>query len=180
MQIVAYLLARFSEPSSYAGLGALLALVGWNLSDTIVGQLAQLLAAGCGLLALGLKERGLIRAIVLVFAVVPALAGCGGVPAAVLGGLGSAGSVYTAVDKVTEAADPYVAKACAEYATGKAAADAVIGTGLVPAAVTAKVTSIKSFGDAACKKPPAGDPLSTAIWLGKLAGQITALTTPAK
>jgi hypothetical protein len=180
MQIVAYLLARFSEPSSYAGLGALLALVGWNLSDTIVGQLAQLLAAGCGLLALGLKERGLIRAIVLVFAVVPALAGCGGVPAAVLGGLGSAGSVYTAADKVTEAADPYVTKACAEYATGKAAADAVVGTGLVPVAATGKVTSIESFGDAACKKPPAGDALSTAIWLGKLAGQITALTTPAK
>jgi uncharacterized protein YceK len=180
MQIVAYLLARFSEPSSYAGLGALLALVGWNLSDTIVGQLAQLLAAGCGLLALGLKERGLIRAIVLVFAVVPALAGCGGVPAAVLGGLGSAGSVYTAVDKMTEAADPYVAKACAEYATGKAAADAVIDIGLVPVAVSGKVASIESFGDAACANPPSGDPLSTAIWLGQLAGEITTLTTAAK
>jgi hypothetical protein len=184
MQIVAYLLARFSEPSSYAGLGALLALVGWNLSDTIVGQLIQLLAAGCGLLALGLKERGVIRAPgvlgVLVFAMVPALAGCGGVPAAVLGGIGSAGSVYSVADKITEAADPYVTKACAEYATGKAAADAVVGTGLVPVAATRKVTSIESFGDAACKKPPAGDPLSTAIWLGQLAGQITTLTTAAK
>lgn len=180
MQIAAYLLARFSEPSSYAGLGALLALAGWTLSDSIVGQLAQVLAAGCGLLALGLKERGLIRAIVLVFAVGPALAGCGGVPAGVLGGIGSAGSVYTAVGKVTEAADPYIAKACADYATGKAVADAMLGTGLVPVAVSDKVTSIESFGDAACKKPPSGDPLSTAIWLGKLAGQITTLTTPAK
>src|SRR6266851_2248230 len=71
------MLARFSEPSSYAGLGALLALIGWNLPDTIAGQLAQLLAAGCGLLALLLKERGLIRAIVLVFAVLAALAGRG-------------------------------------------------------------------------------------------------------
>ena len=180
MPILAYVLARLSEPSSYAGLGALLALVGWNLSDTIVGQLAQLLAAGCGLLALVLKERGLIRAIVLVFAVVPALAGCGGVPAAVLGGLGSAGSLYTMADKITETADPYVAKACAEYTKGKAAADAVVGTGLVPSAASAKVTSIESFGDAACAKPPSGDPLSTAIWLGKLAGQITTLTAPAK
>lgn len=99
MQILAYLLARFSEPSSYAGLGALLALVGWNLSDTIAGQLAQLLAGGCALLALVLKERGMIRAIVLVFAVVPTLAGCAGVPEAVLGRLGSAGTAYTAVDK---------------------------------------------------------------------------------
>ncbi len=180
MPVLAYLLARFSEPSSYAGLGALLALVGWNLSDTIVGQLTQLLAAGFGLLALFLKERGLIRAIVLVFAVVPALAGCGGVPAAVLGGLGSAGSLYTAADKITETADPYVTKACAEYASGKAAADAMVSAGLVPAAATAKVTAIESFGDAACAKPPSGDPLSTAIWLGQLAGQITTLTTPAK
>src|SRR5438105_419342 len=134
MPILAYLLARFSEPSSFAGLGALLALLGWHLSDTIVGQLAELLAAGCGLLALFLKERGLIRAIVLIFAVVPALAGCGGVPAAVLGGLGAAGSLYTVADKITEAADPYVGKACAEYAKGKAAADAVVSSGLVPSA----------------------------------------------
>ena len=78
MQILAYLLARFSEPSSCAGLGALFALLGWNLSDSIAGLLAQLLAGGCGLLALLLKERGVIRAIVLVFAVVPALSGCAG------------------------------------------------------------------------------------------------------
>jgi hypothetical protein len=180
MPILAYLLARFSEPSSYAGLGALLGLVGWNLSDSIAGQLAQLLAAGCGLLALFLRERGLIRTIVLIFAVVPALAGCGGVPVAVLGGLGAAGSLYTVADKITETADPYVSKACAEYAKGKAAADALVATGLVPVAVTGKVTAIESFGDAACAKSPAGDPLSTAIWLGKLAGQITTLTTPTK
>jgi sulfite exporter TauE/SafE len=58
MQILAHILARFSEPSSYAGLGAILALAGWHLSDTVLGQVVQLLAAACGLLALGLKERG--------------------------------------------------------------------------------------------------------------------------
>jgi hypothetical protein len=71
MQIFAYLLARFSEPSSYAGLGALLALVGWNLTDPVLAQLAQLLAAGCGLVALCLKERGLLGVIILAFAAVP-------------------------------------------------------------------------------------------------------------
>jgi sulfite exporter TauE/SafE len=59
MRILAYLLMRFSEPSSYAGLGALLALLGWNLPETILGQLVQGLAAGCALLALVLKDRGL-------------------------------------------------------------------------------------------------------------------------
>ena len=57
MRILNFLLGRFSEPSSYAGLGALLALVGWNLSDTTAGQLVQLLAGGCALIALILKER---------------------------------------------------------------------------------------------------------------------------
>jgi sulfite exporter TauE/SafE len=60
MQILAYLLARFSEPSSYAGLGALLALLGWNLTDPVLAQLAQALAALCGLIALVLRERGLL------------------------------------------------------------------------------------------------------------------------
>jgi hypothetical protein len=175
MQILEYLLARFSEPSSYAGLGALLALVGWNLSDTIAGQLTQLLAGGCAMLGLVLKEGGMIRAIVLVFAVIPTLAGCAGVPAAVLGGLGSAGSAYLAVDKITETASPYIATACAEYGKAKAAADATVAAGVVPAAVAARLASIENFGDAACATPLAGDPLSTAIWLGGLAGQLTTL-----
>ena len=47
MQTLAYLLARFSEPSSYAGLGGLLALLGWNVPDTVLGHLIQGLAAAC-------------------------------------------------------------------------------------------------------------------------------------
>jgi hypothetical protein len=180
MQILAYLLARFSEPSSYAGLGALLVLLGWNLSDPVFGQLAQLLAAGCALLALVLKERGIIRAIVLVFVVMPALAGCAGVPAAVLAGLSSAGSVFAAVDKITEAASPYILSACTEYAEARVAADATVAAGVVAAAVAAKLSSIESFGDAACSNPPNGDPLSTAIWLGHLAGQLTTLAATAR
>jgi len=57
MQTLAYLLARFSEPSSYAGLGAVLALIGWNLPEPVLGPLAQALAALCALLAFLLKER---------------------------------------------------------------------------------------------------------------------------
>lgn len=74
MPILAYLLARFSEPSSYAGLGALLTLAGWHLSDSMLGQFAQLLAAGCALLALVLKERGVIGAVLLCLAATPLLA----------------------------------------------------------------------------------------------------------
>ena len=59
MQILAYLLARFSEPSSYAGLGAALALIGWNLPQPVLADLAQALAALCALLAFLLKDRGL-------------------------------------------------------------------------------------------------------------------------
>jgi sulfite exporter TauE/SafE len=71
MRIVAYLLRRFSEPSSYAGLGALLALLGWNLPESDLSQLVQGLAAVCALLALGLKDRGVVPAIMLVATVGP-------------------------------------------------------------------------------------------------------------
>jgi hypothetical protein len=57
MQTLAYLIARFSEPSSYAGLGAVLAVIGWNLPEPVLGQLIQALAAVCALLAFLLKER---------------------------------------------------------------------------------------------------------------------------
>lgn len=57
MQILAYLLARFSEPSSYAGLGAVLALLGWNLPEPVTAQLVQGLAALCAFVAFLLKER---------------------------------------------------------------------------------------------------------------------------
>ena len=60
MQILAYILARFSEPSSYAGLGAALALLGLHLSDPILADLTQLLAAGCGL-GVPLAVRGLVH-----------------------------------------------------------------------------------------------------------------------
>jgi hypothetical protein len=73
MQILAYLLARFSEPSSYAGLGAVVALVGFHFSDTLTGQLAQFLAAGCALAALFLKERGVIHGAALAIGLAGAL-----------------------------------------------------------------------------------------------------------
>jgi hypothetical protein len=65
MRFLAYLLARFSEPSSYAGLGAVFALLGLHFSDSVTGQLAQCLAALCALAALLLKERGIVNSLVL-------------------------------------------------------------------------------------------------------------------
>jgi hypothetical protein len=65
--------------------------------------------------------------------------------------------------------------ACVAYDAGKGAADAVVKTGLVPADAEGKITSVESFGDAACASPPSGDALSTAIWLGQLVGQIATL-----
>ena len=65
MRCLAYLLARFSEPSSYAGLGAVLALLGVHFSASLTGQIAQSLAALCALAALLLKERGIIKSLAL-------------------------------------------------------------------------------------------------------------------
>ena len=66
LRFLAYLLARFSEPSSYAGLGAVLALLGMHFSDGLTGQIAQSLAALCALAALLLKERGVIKSLALI------------------------------------------------------------------------------------------------------------------
>ena len=81
MPLVAFILARFSEPSSYAGLGAILALAGFHFSDSDLGQVAQLLAAGCGLAALLLKERGVIQMILLAVMLSTALGACSGTSA---------------------------------------------------------------------------------------------------
>jgi len=77
-QTISFLLARFSEPSSYAGLGALLALAGFHFSNSDVGQLAQFLAAGCGLAALLLKERGVLQMIALAVLLSASLGACSG------------------------------------------------------------------------------------------------------
>ena len=175
MQILSFVLARFSEPSSYAGLGALLGLVGLHFSNSELGQLAQLLAAGCGLAALVLRERGVIPAILLALLVAGGLAAC--TPLIAAGAAtGAAGTVAaTVVGDVNTA----IQTACTDYAEGRAAANAVLGTGLVPADIAGKVTTIEEYGDAACANPPSGDAVSTAIWLGELVGQIAALTSTA-
>jgi hypothetical protein len=103
-----------------------------------------------------------------------ALGGCGGLVAAA-SALGAASSVLTIVNTVSADADAVIKDACVAYDTGKAATDAVVQTGLVPGDAEAKITSIESFGDAACANPPSGDALSTAIWLGQLVGQISTL-----
>ncbi|HEY1794934.1 MAG TPA: hypothetical protein VGG57_02320 [Stellaceae bacterium] len=105
---------------------------------------------------------------------VMSLGGCGGLVAAG-SALGAASSVLTIANTVAAGADAVVKDACVAYDTGKAATDAVVKTGLVPGEAEAKITSIESFGDAACADPPSGDALSTAIWLGQLVGQIATL-----
>ena len=176
MQILAFVLARFSEPSSYAGLGALLALAGLHFSDTDLGQLAQFLAAGCGLAALLLKERGVIQMIALAAMLGSALGAC----APLLGAgaaTGAVGGGLTIANQVASTVNTTIQTACGEYAKGKAAANAVIGAGVVPTAPASDVGIIEEYGDAACANPPSGDAVSTAIWLGELVGQIGTLTS---
>jgi hypothetical protein len=62
---------------------------------------------------------GRLSWLTLCIIVLPALSGCGGVPMMVFGGLASAGFLYTTVDKLTEAASPFIGAACAEYQNGK-------------------------------------------------------------
>jgi len=131
MQVLQFLLARFSEPSSYAGIGAILALAGVHFSDSDLGQIAQFLAAGCGLAALLLKERGIIQMIALAVLVGGALSACAPLVAAGAS-TGAVGSGLVIANQVASTVDTTIQTACTEYEKGRAAANAVVGTGLVP------------------------------------------------
>ena len=106
------------------------------------------------------------------------LAGCTGLIAAgsatgaIGGGLAIANQAAGTVNRTIQVA-------CAEYDKGRAAANAVLATGMLPPDASAKVAVIEEYGDAACAHPPSGDALGTAIWLGQLIGQIATLTSPA-
>ena len=61
--LIAFLLARLREPSSYAGLGALLAAAGIHADQAIVQASIQVLVAVAGLIAVLMPEKsGRLRA----------------------------------------------------------------------------------------------------------------------
>jgi hypothetical protein len=113
--------------------------------------------------------RAIAAAMLLMLGGCAGLIAAGSATGAVGGGLAIASQVMGAVDSTIRAA-------CGEYAKGRAAGEALVATGLVPAGAVAKTRIIEEYGDAACANPPQGDPLSTAIWLGELVGQIAALS----
>jgi sulfite exporter TauE/SafE len=55
-----YIVDRLKEPSSYAGLGALLALVGVNLDGQLLQAIAGVAAALAGLASIFIKEQGAV------------------------------------------------------------------------------------------------------------------------
>ena len=104
------------------------------------------------------------------------LSGCAGLLAAG-SATGAIGGGWTIANQIIGSVDSTIRAACGEYQKGRAAAEALVAAGLVRADAVAKVRVIEEYGDAACADPPRGDALSTAIWLGELAGQIVTLTT---
>ncbi len=55
--MIAFVLARLREPSSYAGLGALLAAAGIHADDAVVQATIQVLVAAAGLIAVLMPEK---------------------------------------------------------------------------------------------------------------------------
>jgi hypothetical protein len=182
MTLLAFLVARLKEPSSYAGIGMLLAALGVKPSDTMLDAVVQLCVAAAGLIAVMMPEQGQTEtrnpgatsrlppaAVALLIAASLGLGACqaaGGVVSAVTG-----------ANQLISTAGAVVGTACAEYSHGKAAAAAIVDRGLIASATVAKLSSIESFGDAACANPPQGDPVSTAVWLGELVGEVRTLVS---
>ena len=109
-------------------------------------------------------------------ALLPLLGGCAALMAAG-SATGAIGGGLAMANQVASTVDTTIQTACSAYEKGRAAANAVVATGLVPADASSKVGIIEEYGDAACADPPSGDALSTAIWLGTLVGQIATLTS---
>lgn len=103
------------------------------------------------------------------------LCGCAGLIAAG-SATGAIGGSLAIADQIMGAVDSAIRAACGEYGKGRAVAEALIASGRVPPDAVTKARIIEEYGDATCASPPQGDPLSTAIWLGELVGQIGALT----
>jgi hypothetical protein len=57
MNIAAFVLARLKEPSSYAGIGALLAAAGIHADDAVVQAVVQALVSLAGLAAVLMPEK---------------------------------------------------------------------------------------------------------------------------
>lgn len=57
MKILAFLLARLKEPSSYAGVGALFAAAGIQINDAVLQAAIQAVIALAGLVAVLMPEK---------------------------------------------------------------------------------------------------------------------------
>jgi hypothetical protein len=145
MTLLAFLVARLREPSSYAGLGMLLAALGVTPSETMLDAIVQLCVAGAGLVAVLLPEHAQAgggganpssrlppAALVLFVASSIALGACQAATTT-----GAAGA-----NRLIGEGEAVVTAACAEYGRGKAAADAVVAAGHVAPATVAEVSSI--------------------------------------
>ncbi len=114
--------------------------------------------------------RAVVAMVLLLLSSCAGLVAAGSATGAIGGGLAIANQIAGTVNTTIETA-------CGAYETGRAAANAVVATGLVPLDTAGKVSIIEEYGDAACANPPSGNALSTAIWLGTLVGQIATLTS---
>jgi hypothetical protein len=104
------------------------------------------------------------------------LSGCAGLIAAG-SATGAIGGGLAVANQIAGTVNTTIDTACSAYETGRAAANAVVATGLVPSNTVGRVSIIEEYGDAACANPPSGNAVSTAIWFGTLVGQITTLTS---
>lgn len=57
MNLLAFIVARLREPSTYAGLGALLGAAGVHIDDTVLQAVVQLLVSIAGLIAVLVPEK---------------------------------------------------------------------------------------------------------------------------
>lgn len=168
MPILLSLLAKFAQPSSWAGLSGVLALCGVNVSAGTLATIIQVGAGVCGLIAIVINERGHAASRVLIAFMVPA-----GL-AVTLGGCNPAVSADQA--KISTA----IETACTDVTSAAAlAAPFAAGSPSLASVLTFATASCGSADAVAALATKAVNDPTTVAWAENLAAELKA-ALPAK
>jgi hypothetical protein len=93
-------------------------------------------------------------------------------------GLAGAKAGYDTFGLITADTSAIIKTACQEWRVRRAAADARIRAGVVPATKAQQVTDTEPWLDVTCDpaNPPPTDPVAGAVWLATLSGRVDQLT----
>lgn len=172
MDTLKSLLAKFSQPSSWAGLGAILALFGFNVSGDTLGTIIQIGAGACGLIAIIVNEKAGAQK----SAILPPLVALGlaGMLTACSTGAGTPQTTVAGVQNTQQAIQTAIGTACQDVNAASALAAPFAGVPQVAGVLTFATASCGTADAIAALVTKAVTDPTTIAWAENLASQLKA------